>query len=62
MPLLHCDDCHHEWEGSATDRCKWCFAGSHVIMEKTGLEQMIADPENWKRIIRNMLRHRERDV
>jgi predicted RNA-binding Zn-ribbon protein involved in translation (DUF1610 family) len=41
MPLWHCNSCHHEWEGGQDDnRCDWCNDKGHIIMEKTGLEQM----------------------
>jgi hypothetical protein len=48
MPYFHCDKCHHEFEGYPEKRgtectapkCDWCHAGSHMIEEKTPLEQM----------------------
>lgn len=41
MPLLHCTNCHHEWEStSRTSKCDWCGAAGEVIEEKTPLERM----------------------
>lgn len=47
MPLWHCNNCHHEWEGSDTSRaCDWCHGSGRIIAEKTPLEQMLArDPK-----------------
>ena len=42
MPLMHCMECHHEWE--ATDKkslCGWCGAGGYVLKDQTDLEQLI---------------------
>jgi len=41
MPLLHCNKCHHEWEGRITARCAWCGAGGYVLEDKTPLEKSI---------------------
>lgn len=41
MPLLHCDSCHHEWEGLKDSPCTWCSASSHVLKEETELERYI---------------------
>lgn len=41
MPLLHCVNCHHEWESvSRYSKCDWCGADGDVIEEKTPLERM----------------------
>jgi len=34
MYILHCKECHHEWE-SAEDNgiCDWCGAGSYFLSE-----------------------------
>ena len=42
MPVLHCDDCHHEWEGNANTRCAWCSAAGHVIAPQTSVARMLA--------------------
>jgi hypothetical protein len=49
MPILHCDACHHEWEGAATSRCDWCGDSSHVLEEQSPLEKMVSDPR-WAEI------------
>lgn len=44
MPLFHCNNCHHEWEGNTTIRvCDWCGAKGKVIAEKTDLENFLGD-------------------
>ena len=41
MPLLHCKNCHHEWEDiSKEGKCSWCGGGSDVLVEKIELEEM----------------------
>ena len=42
MPLFKCSKCHHEWEGSTTDKqCDWCGAPGKVLEEKTPLERLL---------------------
>jgi hypothetical protein len=42
MPLLHCKDCHHEWESiNSRGRCLWCGGESYVLEEQTSLEKMM---------------------
>lgn len=45
MPLYHCNNCHHEWEGMRTPTpiCDWCKSEGHVIEETTPLELSIKD-------------------
>lgn len=44
MPLLKCNECHHEWEGQKNSFCDWCSCpDSTVLMEKTGLESFLAN-------------------
>lgn len=32
--LLHCKECHHEWESSEkVGICDWCGAGSYLLQE-----------------------------
>ena len=38
MPLMHCNECHHEWEGMKESLCGWCNSTGYVLLEKTGLE------------------------
>jgi len=42
MPLLHCDNCHHEWEGEKGSKCDWCGGGSYVLELRTALERLCA--------------------
>jgi Cys-tRNA synthase (O-phospho-L-seryl-tRNA:Cys-tRNA synthase) len=56
MPLFHCDECHHEWEGGVAV-CDWCGAGGHVLVKKTPLEAMIEDLP----AIMKKLKERKRD-
>ena len=39
MPLMHCNQCHHEFEhiGELPVKCDWCNGDSHEI-GKTSLE------------------------
>jgi hypothetical protein len=43
MPVLHCDECHHEFEGQFGKKCGWCGAGSYMLAEQTELERFIKD-------------------
>jgi len=51
MPLLHCEKCHHEWEGRKNSKCKWCNNNSYILEEKTPLEESFFG-ENIKEAIR----------
>ena len=39
MPLIHCNKCHHEWEGAAQGRCGWCNSDGYILEEKASLER-----------------------
>jgi hypothetical protein len=41
MPLLHCDDCHHEWEGSKNSKCDWCGGKAYVLANETQFEKFV---------------------
>ena len=42
MPLWKCKKCHHEWEGSTTDKqCDWCGVPGGILEKETPLERMI---------------------
>ena len=41
MPLLHCNECHHEWEGKKEEKCSWCGKDSYVLEEKTSFELFV---------------------
>jgi len=41
MPLLHCCECHHEWEDAEKSECRWCGAESYVLADETMLEWCI---------------------
>lgn len=42
MPLLHCHECHHEFEAvSKDDQCDWCGAPAYILKEHTEVEQLI---------------------
>lgn len=48
MPLYHCCDCHHEWEGTDDmNQCDRCQSQGRVIQEKTFQEsiQAFLEPE-----------------
>lgn len=34
MTHWHCDDCHHEWDGSLRDKCDWCGSPGHVLKDR----------------------------
>jgi len=47
MSIMHCMECHHEWEStSQKSLCDWCGAGGYVLKSKTDLEKML---EMWKK-------------
>jgi hypothetical protein len=51
MPLFHCTDCHHEWEGTDEDyKCEWCGEPGRILEEKTPLEKM-TEPETLRRLV-----------
>ena len=42
MPLLHCENCHHEWETIEEEEiCDWCGGGSYILESETPLSKMI---------------------
>lgn len=42
MPLMHCEDCHHEWETIETKSlCAWCGAKGYILEEKTSLDRFM---------------------
>ena len=49
MPLLHCKECHHEWESAPIEvfeykgqtKCDWCGSKSYTLEEKTTLEKFV---------------------
>lgn len=41
MPLLHCNRCHHEWEGKENSECDWCGGTPLVLEEETHFEKAI---------------------
>ena len=50
MPLLHCNDCHHEYEVSNKDKdkkCDWCGGFSSILENKTALENLIDNKVFW---------------
>jgi hypothetical protein len=44
MPLLHCSNCHHEYESYKdnweNDLCDWCGCTPYLLKDKTELELM----------------------
>jgi hypothetical protein len=59
MPLLKCTECHHEWEGLKDSRCDWCGKDGKILVEKTGLEQMISDDDFWNKVVKIAKRIRQ---
>jgi len=55
MPLLHCIDCHHEWEGSKTSKCDWCGSKGYILEEKTSLEKLISSRSVIRKILSKFL-------
>lgn len=62
MPLLHCKECHHEWEGEFHSQCDWCGAESYILEEQTELEKLIHDKDKIKQIIEYVKKLSRRDV
>ena len=47
MPLLHCRECHHEWESvDFLSDCNWCGNKNYILKDKTSLEEMIEEIYN----------------
>lgn len=63
MPLLHCSNCHHEYEGiDDHDTCDWCGSTGYIIEDKTPLEKMAKEitktgVENWLDNINKEIEH-----
>lgn len=60
MPLLHCKECHHEWEGNFHSKCDWCGADSFILKELTDLEELLHDKNKLNKLIdgfRKMLKN-----
>jgi len=51
MPLLHCKDCHHEFEWNEIRSCDWCGGDSYVLEEETSFEKfmkiLLKDPQKF---------------
>ena len=69
MPLLHCKECHHEWESAPIDLfdvkgqkiCDWCGCKEYTILAKeTSLEKFINNGSIFKVIpgLENGILHR----
>ena len=56
MPLLHCEDCHHEWEGSRDSKCDWCGGESYVLEPQTSLERALSIHDVGEDIKRDLLK------
>ena len=56
MPLLHCKECHHEWEGMPDEKCDWCGAESFTLEEQTPLDKLLADKENLARLVNKLIK------
>ena len=42
MPLMHCMECHHEWESTSNKSlCDWCGAGGYILEKQTSLDKSI---------------------
>jgi len=41
VPLLHCNSCHHEWEGRPNSKCDWCGSHGHILEDKTSFERFV---------------------
>ena len=41
MPLMHCMECHHEWESTHHESlCDWCGEAGYILEEETGLQKL----------------------
>jgi hypothetical protein len=55
VSLLHCNSCHHEWEGIQYSLCDWCGSTSYVLVFECPeynfvLQEQIAKIRNeWKK-------------
>ena len=42
MPLIHCNECCHEWETSdVKSLCDWCGSDGFILKDKTDLETFL---------------------
>lgn len=55
MPYLHCNSCHHEWEGRLHSICDWCGAGSFVLEAETPLEWALSHG-SFYRVVKEMVK------
>lgn len=56
MPLLHCNECHHEWECTTKKpKCNWCGGDFYILEKQTSFEKFVKDllknPEKYLNII-----------
>jgi len=62
MPLLHCSNCHHEWEFIGDDwehdYCDWCGSTPYKIANKADIEKMenmlTKQKDEWDEILERM--------
>lgn len=58
MPLLHCSNCHHEYESYNEDwehdLCDWCGSTPYLIKEKTELELMVESADELIEILKKL--------
>ncbi len=59
MPLYHCEDCDHEWEGLDNDTCQWCGSKGYMLEEETCFEKFckeIVKDETKRKIFKELKR------
>jgi len=58
MPLLHCSNCHHEYESYEKDwekdLCDWCGHIPYLIKEKTELELMVENADELLEMLKKL--------
>lgn len=49
MKHWHCNDCHHEWDGSDGSCCDWCGGSGHVLEQETAFTRFMRDwQQGWR--------------
>lgn len=64
MPLYHCYECVHEWEGLDDDKCDWCGSKGYMLEDETSFERFckeIVKDETRQKILKNLARSGRRN-
>ena len=62
MPIYHCTECDHEWEGCKNHaKCDWCGADGYVLEEKAPIEKLFTQGlKNYLKLLRDMKKEEQK--